>query len=323
MNGNQIADILVSKIAIYAEANGTSILQAFDDEADALIEYINEVEEVYKPADFKARLTNFVIGKAPLYATDKDYIARFFNAEPVELDEALRGKLAELQACLRKRISKNKRKPAAPESKESEPPKRTPKELAFIDTLDQVDTELRKARQVMHEFYDDIVVCESRYPTFEGIVKSEDGGRSWHHTLSWQSQGNQKVLYDPSSAQRAYAFSEEMADWNLYETTVFRTSDGGNTWETIFHNIISGKPDYMMLHDNRLYLTSTMIDYGDGIRSSGFYSIPTDGSATSISHMTEGLHHSSAEAYDLQGRRLTGTSSKGIYIRNGKKYINF
>ena len=159
--------------------------------------------------------------------------------------------------------------------------------------------------------------------TFEGIVKSEDGGRSWHHTLSWQSQGNQKVLYDPSSAQRAYAFSEEMADWNLYETTVFRTSDGGNTWETIFHNIISGKPDYMMLHDNRLYLTSTMIDYGDGIRSSGFYSIPTDGSATSISHMTEGLHHSSAEAYDLQGRRLTGTSSKGIYIRNGKKYINF
>lgn len=174
MNGNQIADILVSKIAIYAEANGTSILQAFDDEADALIEYINEVEEVYKPADFKARLTNFVIGEAPLYATDKDYIARFFNAEPVELDEALRGKLAELQACLRKRISKNKRKPAAPESKESEPPKRTPKELAFIDTLDQVDTELRKARQVMHEFYDDIVVCESRYPTFEGIVNAQN-----------------------------------------------------------------------------------------------------------------------------------------------------
>lgn len=39
--------------------------------------------------------------------------------------------------------------------------------LRLTDVLNDIDTELRRARQVLAEFYDDICVCESKYPTAE------------------------------------------------------------------------------------------------------------------------------------------------------------
>ena len=39
----------------------------------------------------------------------------------------------------------------------------------------------------------------------------------------------------------------------------------------------------------------------------------------SISQVTETQQHDAI--YDLQGRQLTSTPQKGIYIRNGKKYV--
>lgn len=50
--------------------------------------------------------------------------------------------------------------------------KPAPNALALIDALDQIDVELRKARQIISEFYDDIVVNESYYPTFDNIFNS-------------------------------------------------------------------------------------------------------------------------------------------------------
>ena len=52
-------------------------------------------------------------------------------------------------------------------------PKRTRKEIAFIDALDQADTELRKARQIISEFYDEICCSESDYPTLEGFIRPD------------------------------------------------------------------------------------------------------------------------------------------------------
>lgn len=45
-----------------------------------------------------------------------------------------------------------------------EQPTRTPAELGYIDALDNIDIKLRKARQIIAEFYDDIVVGEAAYP---------------------------------------------------------------------------------------------------------------------------------------------------------------
>lgn len=64
---------------------------------------------------------------------------------------------------------------AASEYKEDKP-KRTRAELHYIDALDQIDTELRKARQVIAEFYDEICCNEDAYPAIEDIkaAKSTD-----------------------------------------------------------------------------------------------------------------------------------------------------
>lgn len=52
-------------------------------------------------------------------------------------------------------------------------PKRTRKEITFVDALDQADTELRKARQIISEFYDEICCSEDDYPTLEGFIKPD------------------------------------------------------------------------------------------------------------------------------------------------------
>lgn len=155
--------------------------------------------------------------------------------------------------------------------------------------------------------------------TFTGVAKSEDGGLSWKHTLRWRSQGYQKVLYDPSDPQVAYAFCQEMSDWNIYQITVYRSSDGGNTWGQIFMKIVYGTPTYMMLHEGKLYFVCNDYDYpGD------FFSIPAGAPATSVRHLTEDSQPSTNRVYDLGGRPAnTSLTNKGIYIRNGKKYINF
>ena len=44
--------------------------------------------------------------------------------------------------------------------------------LELIDVLNQIDVELRKARQVISEFYDDIVVDEAHYPSLDDVFSS-------------------------------------------------------------------------------------------------------------------------------------------------------
>lgn len=44
--------------------------------------------------------------------------------------------------------------------------------LHLIDALGEIDTQLRQARQVLAEFYDDLVINEGRYPTPEDAFNS-------------------------------------------------------------------------------------------------------------------------------------------------------
>lgn len=44
--------------------------------------------------------------------------------------------------------------------------------LHLVDALGEIDTELRRARQVLSEFYDDLVVDEGHFPTPEDAFNS-------------------------------------------------------------------------------------------------------------------------------------------------------
>ncbi len=59
-----------------------------------------------------------------------------------------------------------------------------------------------------------------------GIVKSADGGKAWETVAKWD--GQRSVLMPVGQTQVAYAAQERSHE-------VWRTSDGGRTWQSIFH----------------------------------------------------------------------------------------
>ena len=59
--------------------------------------------------------------------------------------------------------------------------------------------------------------------------------------------------------------------------------------------------------------------YDDG--ESAFSNTVTLGSTTGIETVVNGQHTIAGETYDLNGRHITGTPQRGIYIRNGKKFV--
>lgn len=59
--------------------------------------------------------------------------------------------------------------------------------------------------------------------------------------------------------------------------------------------------------------------YDDG--ESAFSNTVTLGSTTGIETVVNGQHTVLGETYDLNGRHITGTPQRGIYIRNGKKFV--
>lgn len=60
------------------------------------------------------------------------------------------------------------------------PRKFTTHEIHYIDALDQIDIKLRRARQIIAEFYDEIATSEDRYPTFDDAdtVRSADAAKN-------------------------------------------------------------------------------------------------------------------------------------------------
>ena len=152
--------------------------------------------------------------------------------------------------------------------------------------------------------------------TGKGIAKSDDGGLTWSHKLYWQSAGTQKVLYDASDPNVAYAVCCLMSDWNLYQLVVYRSTDRGDTWGEMYNGMVVGKPDCMMVYGDRLYVISNSYE-GPGT----FLSIPSDGSATAIESMTKPFPLNNDTRYDLSGKAVRKPQKNKVIIQNGKKYI--
>ena len=74
---------------------------------------------------------------------------------------------------------------------------------------------------------------------------------------------------------------------------------------------------------NALECANEMYESGDFERSYPGWALPYSGAAepTSVRSITTATTKPSSEIYDLQGRRLSATPQKGVYIQNGKKKL--
>jgi photosystem II stability/assembly factor-like uncharacterized protein len=91
----------------------------------------------------------------------------------------------------------------------------------------------------------------------EGIYKTLDGGKSWKRMGLEKTRNIHRILVDPLNPQTVYAG----AIGNLYaehpERGVFKTTDGGETWNRILHtNDTSGVADMIMdpSNPNKLFV---------------------------------------------------------------------
>jgi photosystem II stability/assembly factor-like uncharacterized protein len=129
----------------------------------------------------------------------------------------------------------------------------------------------------------------------DGMYKSSDAGKSWRHIGLDDTSQIGKVLIDPRDANTVYVAAVGHPYGPNAERGVFRTRDGGKTWQKIlFVNDKTGAADLAMdpLDPNTLYATTWQVlrtpwgidETGPG---SGIYKT-TDGGGH-WTHLTEGL----------------------------------
>src|SRR5262249_34986552 len=90
--------------------------------------------------------------------------------------------------------------------------------------------------------------------TSVGILKSTDGGKTWHLALKSRTMFG-PVAWAASASQIAYAVGFDRSFW--------RSSDGGNTWAKLSGTRLAA-PKYWLYHD----ANSTRRTWGDGTSSS-------------------------------------------------------
>jgi photosystem II stability/assembly factor-like uncharacterized protein len=78
----------------------------------------------------------------------------------------------------------------------------------------------------------------------DGIYKSTDGGRTWRHLGLRDGQQIAQVLVDPRDANRVYAAVLGHPYGPNEERGVFRSTDGGETWQKVlYHDAHTGAMD--------------------------------------------------------------------------------
>jgi photosystem II stability/assembly factor-like uncharacterized protein len=112
-----------------------------------------------------------------------------------------------------------------------------------------------------------------------GIYKSLDGGKTWKSMGLEKTKNIHRVIIDPTNPNIVYAgvIGNPFADHP--ERGVFKTTDGGQTWEKIlFTNERSGVADMVMdpSNPNKLFVAMwehhrTTYDFKSGGKGSGFY----------------------------------------------------
>ncbi|MFT5141942.1 MAG: photosystem II stability/assembly factor-like uncharacterized protein [Rhodothermales bacterium] len=83
--------------------------------------------------------------------------------------------------------------------------------------------------------------------TGNGIYKSIDGGHSWTHLGLEESRSIHRILLHPNDPNTAYVGAQGPAWGESEQRGVFKTTDGGATWERVlFTNVRTGIADMVM-----------------------------------------------------------------------------
>ncbi|UCG75285.1 MAG: hypothetical protein JSV95_11195 [Gemmatimonadota bacterium] len=96
----------------------------------------------------------------------------------------------------------------------------------------------------------------------DGVYRTRDGGASWDHLGLEATERITRILLDPSDPEVAYVSALGRAWGENPERGVFRTRDGGSTWEKVLYvDERTGAADLVMHPDNPRVLFAAMWDY--------------------------------------------------------------
>ena len=73
------------------------------------------------------------------------------------------------------------------------------------------------------------------YSLGDGVYKSSDAGRSWHHMGLEQTGHIARIVVDPHDANVVFVCAIGQAFRPQHERGIFRTSDGGKSWEQVLY----------------------------------------------------------------------------------------
>ena len=148
------------------------------------------------------------------------------------------------------------------------------------------------------------------YGDYHGFGTSDDNGHTW----SWlglsgdqYETGWEYISYDCENSDVIYAASNQRF---IY------TTDGGKSWSQPL--MINSEGNTNIVYDLQQYGDRLLVYKGDDVYEiSKTDLIPHN----AVQNLESDDSQGTSVAYDLQGRR-TSLQPKGIYIKNGKKYIS-
>jgi hypothetical protein len=158
--------------------------------------------------------------------------------------------------------------------------------------------------------------------TTTGIAKSDDGGKTWMHTLIENAPGHYyiyigegKVCYDQSNPQTVYAVRNH-EDKGQYGYSLYLSQDGGGSWQKTYTGQVSSKASWireLLVYNDQLIL----IAHEDEVLC-----IDKNDISTNMPLLPQNQASLKQDAvYNLNGQLQGNASQKGIYIQNGKKVV--
>ena len=158
--------------------------------------------------------------------------------------------------------------------------------------------------------------------TTTGIAKSDDGGKTWMHTLIENAPGHYyiyigegKVCYDQSNPQTVYAVRNH-EDKGQYGYSLYLSQDGGGSWQKTHTGQVSSIASWireLLVYNDQLIL----IAHEDEVLC-----IDKNDISTNMPLLPQNQASLKQDAvYNLNGQLQGNASQKGIYIQNGKKVV--